>query len=330
MTRHEAALFVTYVADARDQMLKENKAGRVERRSRNFLAKLSRDCGRPAEDSDDAALSLAICEVAARAKLESPTGLQPPPWALEAMTILRSMQMNLPESIPRRVRIQTKFEEHFPGKTPPLHEADPSLHLCQVKARAFFFGFGMPEEEEFLACCLLAYAEGWVPSEAWHDLEEKVGSDDLSLEPLVHDINSTLAERAEEDCAAARERSQRQMTTAIIAGIGAGVAFLLNGPAALVVGALVVAVALGVSAHNSWTRGEEFRREAKGFRRSRVRGRGFPRILPHSIPVPPPPLYRPSTPDAVVEGHSCSYCGGTWFTKTSYGTWGCRSCGNLS
>lgn len=303
MTSHEAALFVAHLVNAADPMTRENKANRVGRRSRNFLVKLARDCGRPQIDQDDSALSLAILDAAARAGLERPSFSEPPEWARRAAEILRDMQVKVPhETIPRRFTIRAMMEKLHPGSEPPFEKSDPSAYICQIAAQEFFFGFGMLEAEEHLAICLLAYAEGWLPSKEWADLQE-----DPEMMALLDDIHTSLRDLEAKDVQIAHLASEHaRLWGGSMQPAGIGLIFIAIvfggagsfGLLAVLLG--VLGMALWVSGHARKMKSLALMRTADHFTKAKyttMRSGTWPRILPPSTPAPPPPPHIPWCPD---------------------------------
>jgi hypothetical protein len=333
---------------------RETRMVRVARRSQMFLTELERQSGRPEVDPEDKVLSLAILDAAARAGLEQPELTEAPEWACKAFYILRKMSSNLPETVARRFMIQTKFEEQFPGKVGPLHESDPVLYLCQIQARNFFFTFGMPEAEHLLACCLVAYSDGWLPSSAeWKDLPLPMDYEQVAL---VQDLNSQLAKKSLREAGTIRHTASVLKISGVAFGALVVAAAILGAPA---LGLLFTTLFVSALVGSRVARKKANRLEGESLafaEKAGPRPSAYPRILPHTIPAPPPCFRcKKMSPDCgcvkmskadyhaereprviaqTVEGPPCVMCGETLFanatTKPGAVLYGCTGCGQMS
>jgi hypothetical protein len=286
----------------------EFRRNRVARRAGMFLRRLEQLCDRPEVNPDDTELSLAIFDAAARAQLESPAVTEAPEWAKKAFLLLDQMRPRLPELMSRRLLVQEVFEKLFPEKVGPLHETDPDLYFCQIRARDFFFNFGMPEAEGLLTCCLLAYADGWVPSNEFLDLEPV----DYVMAELSRDLWSTLTDKA----IAERDVQKRNAHALIPFGLsvlfGALVLAGLGGPAFMSILLVVVAVAVLVCARQTHLKFRELQHEVATLQvKAAPRRRKFPQL--------------PSKEGLLVWEAPCHRCGAMGVDVLT-SIYGCASC----
>lgn len=315
----------------------------LESRSAAFLTQLGEMCGRPPTEEEDLLLGVEIIEKAIRAGVDRDVPLSDPPeWATKAADLLKEMAPTLPELIPLRFKCERRFQTVafiLTQKHIPFEVADPAAYASILFAREFFFGFGMPEAEAHLACCILAYVEGWVPP---HETKQRLLERSVQAEfnrreeaalmgLLGQDFHGLLAEATWAEYRRLR-RSADQMQGSGWAVFSVAAFMIVQGVVPLYallmsISALLLLMKGRQLQQASQALGEQHEAHKSKLAHLQMRAVGYPRIQPPSKPAPPPipqPPYRPYCAPSSLP--VCRGCGSNSWIRVSVVAPECVTC----